>query len=70
MVPGAVPPFMHPATPEPPVPFVIPVAPVAGFGATVVAVWAFTAKATPAEESSRHAPMVREATMCFICTLL
>jgi hypothetical protein len=28
------------------------------------------AKTTPAEGSSRHAPMVREATTCFICTLL
>jgi hypothetical protein len=31
--------------------------------------WASVAKTTPAEESSRHAPMVREAAKCFICTL-
>ena len=58
MEPGVVPAAPHDATPEPFVPF--------RPGAAPGALWAFAAKTTPAEETSRQAPMVREATRCFI----
>jgi hypothetical protein len=54
--------------PTPPVPG-WPVLPVGTPGAAGEGLWGSVAKTTPAEETSRQAPMVSETIRCFICAL-